>query len=73
MLAEIMRSQIFTRGLGAIALLYLLGMGTEARSQDTSTARRLRETRNCAGCNLSNTNLASAYLHQANLRNGQLK
>jgi hypothetical protein len=68
MLAEMMRSKILIHWLTAIAGLYLLGVGTEARSQDTSAVQRLRETRNCAGCNLSNANLANIYLHQANLR-----
>ncbi|NJK65179.1 MAG: pentapeptide repeat-containing protein [Microcoleus sp. SU_5_3] len=61
-----------THWLTAIASLYLLGVGTETRSQDTSAVQRLRETRDCARYNLSNTNLANAYLREANLKNANL-
>ena len=65
----------WTLGLGA----WTLGAGTlgicpsATAMQDSRRVTQLRETRDCAGCNLRQASLQGSYLQQANLNNANLQ
>jgi hypothetical protein len=60
--------------IGAIAaILAIVGLAVPVKAENPIQLKRLLETKECQGCDLSKANLKSTHLIGADLRNANLK